>query len=104
MKVQRKVKKNKQRNIRAKNGMQWEECLYCQGDEIKHRRGQKAHVKWSSVGRRCRQEKKEPKSPHASPCSFIVYKNFSHTNEVLGIRSAILKTKPLRRDFEQRFL
>ena len=61
MKVQQKAIENKQRNIKAKNGMQWKECLYCQGDEIKHRRGQKANVKWL-VDRRGRQEKK-PKSP-----------------------------------------
>ena len=31
-----KNRQNKQRNIRAKNEMQWKECLYCEGDEIKH--------------------------------------------------------------------
>ena len=46
--------------------------------------------------------KKEPKSPHASTCSFIVYKNFSHTNEVLGIRSAFKNqdAKILNKDFQ----
>ena len=45
MKVQRKAKKNKQSNSEVNNGMQWNKCLICKSDKIKHGRGQKANVK-----------------------------------------------------------
>ena len=46
----------------TKNGMQWVECLYCQGDEIKHRLGVKRRMY-------ARPSKKRSKS--LLRCSFI---------------------------------
>ena len=54
MKVQQKAKKNKQRNNKANNGMQWNKCLLCKGDKIKQGRGQKAIVKLFLSDRPCK--------------------------------------------------
>ena len=61
--------------------MQWVECLYCPGDEIKHRHsGSKGTCMLVVVAAKMKQKKTKSFSAHLP---FIVYKNFPHTNELL---------------------